>query len=192
MLQKQPTDESIANFRNGSWLADQIVNRTFSTSVGNVTFDRNGERGPLLVTTSFYDPILDRFTVPCHVNYTYSVPLWIKLHSFALSFLNWLLANVLCLSKHVYRLFSSRIFEKRHFVGQRWGRYRGTGPAVCRPASQFVVTPDRRPCAENPVRTARNSQWKWLHRVKIKTINSNWATFQCNNNSTIDSNHVAL
>ncbi|OQV16341.1 hypothetical protein BV898_09486 [Hypsibius exemplaris] len=51
------------DYQDGTAMANKFVNRTFSTTVGNMSFDRNGERGPLLVTSSYFDPSTGGFKI---------------------------------------------------------------------------------------------------------------------------------
>ncbi|OQV16342.1 hypothetical protein BV898_09487 [Hypsibius exemplaris] len=63
ILSETLLSEPAFNYRNGTAMANKFINRTFSTTVGNMSFDRNGERGPLLVTTAYVDPSTGGFKV---------------------------------------------------------------------------------------------------------------------------------
>ncbi|OQV16335.1 hypothetical protein BV898_09481 [Hypsibius exemplaris] len=60
VLEIAALDDSF-DIRDGKKFYDRCINRTFSTSVGNVTFDRHGERTPLFVSTSYFDSSTGNF-----------------------------------------------------------------------------------------------------------------------------------
>ncbi|OQV14078.1 hypothetical protein BV898_11742 [Hypsibius exemplaris] len=51
---------SSCNLRDGTTMARKMMNRTFSTTVGQVRFDANGERRPFLSSASYFDSTENR------------------------------------------------------------------------------------------------------------------------------------
>lgn len=53
----------LVDLQDGSGLARRMINRTFLTSMGSISFDENGERRPLLLSCSYFNVMTASFTV---------------------------------------------------------------------------------------------------------------------------------